>query len=352
MPKVSLMMPAYNVEKYIGEAIESVLDQTFQDFELLIVEDGSTDQTYRIARQYEAKSDKIRLFQNDKNRGIAYSRNRLLEEAQGTYLAVLDSDDVALPTRLEKQVQFLDAHPEVGLLGTWIEHFGKGAIAGETSQYLTDYAPLACRLLFQNNFAQSSVMFRRALAKLGYDSRMPPAEDYHLWVRISWQTAVRNLPEPLVRYRVHDANISSHQADVIRRNVAEIYRQQLVRLGLTPTEDELKLHYALANQRLNQDENTLQAALNWLTKLHRANQQTQKYPAVAFNQEISYHLNYLLTHFYPLGSPLLSALEAPLVRELVSSPRRWQLRFLALGDSQTAPFWGKCLYALYKKVKT
>lgn len=352
MPKVSVMMPAYNVEQYIGEAIESILNQTFQDFELIIIDDGSTDDTYALGRQYAQSHANIRLLQNEQNRGIAYTRNRLLEKAKGEYLAVLDSDDVSLPDRLEKQVRFLDNHPEVGLLGGWVRYFGTPEVEGKVSERLMGAKRIACRLLFSNVFGQSTVMFRRELAPLRYDMAMPPAEDYHLWVRMSWETATENLPEVLVRHRVHERNISTLQADVIRRNVREIHRQQLERLGVSPTLAQLDLHYGIGSQQLEVCADTLMAALDWLSILDRQNRETKKYPQGAFNLELAYHINYLLTTFYPLGSsPMAKALNYPLVRTLIPKTRRWKFQLLASGDSPSASPLGRALYRTYKKMK-
>ena len=123
MPKISVVMPAYNAEKYIGEAIESILNQTFKDFEFIIINDGSVDHTKEIIREYN--DPRIVLLENDKNRGIVLSLNKGLDAATGKYIARMDADDIALKNRFERQVEYLDEHKDIGVLGTGICTFGE-----------------------------------------------------------------------------------------------------------------------------------------------------------------------------------------------------------------------------------
>src|SRR5690606_37354988 len=126
-PLVSVAMPVYNSERYVAEAIESVLNQSFGDFELLIIDDGSTDETPHILKRYEQADDRVRVVWQE-HRGIPYTRNRAWESAQGTYLAWADSDDLCLPQRLEKQVAFLERHKDIAVCGGAIETFGNSGI--------------------------------------------------------------------------------------------------------------------------------------------------------------------------------------------------------------------------------
>ena len=118
MPLVSVIMPVYNGEKYLAEAIDSILVQTFTDFELLIVDDGSQDNSAEIIRSYVKRDSRIRFFQQEQNEGSANARNRGIANAKGEFIAAMDCDDVSLPERLQKQVDFLESHPEIGALGT------------------------------------------------------------------------------------------------------------------------------------------------------------------------------------------------------------------------------------------
>ncbi len=211
---ISVVMPVFNGEKFLKIAIESILNQTYTDFELIIINDGSTDKSAEIIKSYT--DNRIRFLENEGNRGIFYTRNRLFEEVKGKYIAILDCDDYAEPKRLEKQVNFLDKNNEFGLVGSWITLIdGENKIKGAWN---LEYRPerISSKLLFSNQFAQSSVMMRKEFSDLKYREEYPPVEDYDLWVRISYKTRVTNLAETLVKYRIHDQNISQTQAEKAR----------------------------------------------------------------------------------------------------------------------------------------
>jgi glycosyltransferase involved in cell wall biosynthesis len=205
-PKVSVIMPVYNAEKYVGEAIESILNQTFQDFELILVEDHSTDQSFALIQKI--KSNKIKVLQTSENSGAAISRNLGITKAQGEYIAFLDADDWAYPTRLEKQVNFLNQNASTGMVGTWAE------IINEKGQLINEFvwnipqSQIAPRMLFHNCFVTSSVMLRREAALFLFNNQYVPAEDYELWKRISYKMQVGILREKLVKYLEHSQGIS------------------------------------------------------------------------------------------------------------------------------------------------
>jgi glycosyltransferase involved in cell wall biosynthesis len=181
MPKVSVLMPVFNGEKYIHQAIESILVQTYRDFELVVVDDGSTDRTAEIINTYT--DTRIRYIQNSTNLGLAAARNRAIEISNGQYLAWLDSDDISSPTRLEKQVGLLNQNKEIVLTGTWVKTIEPNQ--ERIWRYPTNKDYLRARFLFDNPFATSSVMLKRTqkiTSGLKFDSRYPPAEDYDLWV--------------------------------------------------------------------------------------------------------------------------------------------------------------------------
>lgn len=219
-PRVSVILPAYNAERFIGEAIDSILAQTYRDFELIIISDGSTDLTPDIIRQYAKKDKRIRFFNNRKNRGLIYVLNMGLRKVRGEYIARMDADDISLPTRFEKQVAYLDANPDVGVLGTLIQGFGLLNQLGlqrpqvELSDFITD-----------NYVAHPSVMIRRSvMRKYGfkYNPDYKHVEDYELWLRMVQVTKIQNIMEVLLRYRVSYDNISN-----VHRSEQKIKTQQL-----------------------------------------------------------------------------------------------------------------------------
>lgn len=254
-PLISVMMAAYNAQDYIGEAIESVLNQTIANWELIIVNDGSTDKTKEIVTQF---SDvRIRYFENDRNMGLAYTRNRLMQLARGDYLAVLDSDDRARPRRLELESDFLGAHPDVGLVGGGIRMMNEqGAYTGGKWIFHDPCHRVPIILIFNNSFAHSTVMMRKEAVPVdGYRAEYPPAEDYDLWIRISQNWRVCNLRRILADYRVHSANTSfnnlSRQIEA-ERQIFFNNMDKVLKGNLTTTEKELL--FKLSHGRLRQDE--------------------------------------------------------------------------------------------------
>jgi glycosyltransferase involved in cell wall biosynthesis len=232
-PHVSVLMAVYNGELYLPDAIESILNQTFRDFEFIIVDDDSTDKSAEILAHYAAQDGRIVLLRNETNLGIGPTRNKGLAMARGVYIAVLDQDDVAAPVRLSKQVEFLEKHPEIGMLGTWatiIDESGQplGVIPQPTSPALIQWL-----LLFGDCVIHSSVLMRRSLVQEvgGYsDQKELYREDYDLFSRLSFETQIANLPEPLVSYRTGDHRVSVKHRKSINAQMYLIMRVAICRM--------------------------------------------------------------------------------------------------------------------------
>ncbi len=209
-PKVSVVMSVYNGEKYLREAVDSILGQTFRDFEFIIVDDGSTDNTWAILQSYD--DPRVILVRNEENIGLTKSLNKGLAIAQGEYIARMDADDVSLPERLEKQVAYLDEHPEVGLIGTSVEIIGKEGERLAVLRRPMDPPLITWSLLFDNCLVHSTVMYRRSLVeKLGGYNPGRYAQDYDLWSRMSFRTQIAKLPEVLISWRRHPAGITAQK---------------------------------------------------------------------------------------------------------------------------------------------
>lgn len=210
MAKVSVLMPVYNTpEEYLRPAIESILVQTYQDFEFVILNDASPDENVeKIVKSYSDK--RIRYYKNDVNRGISFSRNRLIELAKGEYLAVFDHDDISFPNRLEKEVAFLDSHSDVGVVGSWYQAFEKDKVR----KFPTDDAAIKRGLMNGCVVSHTSAMIRKSVLvdnHIIYEEAFSPAEDYALWCRLLPKTNFANIPEALVVYRYHTNNTSHKQ---------------------------------------------------------------------------------------------------------------------------------------------
>ena len=210
-------MPVYNGERYLREAIKSILTQTYKDFEFLIINDGSTDSTREVILSYD--DPRIRLVDNERNLGLHRSLNRGLELAEGEYVARQDADDISESERLAKQVAFLEAHADVALLGTWYKQIDSEGNVVKYYERPCDYAGIRFFLLFANAFVHSSVMLRKSvvLGQIGfYNEAFAYAADYELWYRIARHSAVANLDEYLVRYRINAWSMTATYGDRIR----------------------------------------------------------------------------------------------------------------------------------------
>lgn len=208
-PTVSVVLPVYNCSCYVGQAIECILDQTFADFELIVIDDGSTDETPSIVKRYT--EPRIRYI-SQTNRGLAGTLNRGIELSRGRYIARQDQDDVSRPARLARQVAFLDAHPQCALVGTWAEIWRADERTSRAHAHPSDGARLKFELLLNNPFVHSSVMMRKsALDAVGVystDRNRQPPEDYELWSRIARSFDVANIPEILHAYREVGSSMS------------------------------------------------------------------------------------------------------------------------------------------------
>jgi glycosyltransferase involved in cell wall biosynthesis len=213
-PTVSVIMPVYNGEGYLRAAIESILTQTFSDFEFLILDDGSTDRSSSIISGYD--DPRISILRHS-NRGLAGTLNRGISLARGKYVARQDQDDISLPERFEKQVEFLERHPTVGLVGTWARIIAGDAETGRTHNHPSDNGAIKFALMFDNPFVHSSMMIRRSVFdSVGVyttDPAKQPPEDYELWSRIARAYDVANIPEVLQIYREVPTSMSRDRAN-------------------------------------------------------------------------------------------------------------------------------------------
>lgn len=220
-PKVSVLMPVYNTkEEFLREAVQSILSQTFKDFEFLILNDSPENTRLEmIIRSFKDK--RIKYIQNEQNLGISKSRNKLIDLAKGEYLAVMDHDDISLPERFEKQVAYLDEHPDVGVVGT-----KKRTISGQISSVLTDNHDIKLALMHGCAIAHPSAMIRKSVLvenNIRYEEEFSPAEDYALWCRLIPFTKFHNLDEILFLYRDHAGNTSHKQLEKMKNKSYAIY---------------------------------------------------------------------------------------------------------------------------------
>jgi glycosyltransferase involved in cell wall biosynthesis len=207
-------MSCCNASQYVSDAVESILEQTYSDYELLLINDGSTDNTLDVAKEY-ASQDKRIVVVDKSNTGLADSLNKGLGLARGEWIARLDADDIALPDRLAKQMSFIQRHETVVLLGTGCIIIDRSGSEGAHYRYPVDHDSLVRRLVtYGSPFPHSSVVFHRetVMGIGGYNRRFVRSQDYDLWLRLSEIKTIACLPEALVKIRKHPCGISNHNA--------------------------------------------------------------------------------------------------------------------------------------------
>lgn len=224
-PKVSVLTPIYNTcPQHLRECIESILNQTYTDFEFIILNDSPENtELDAIVKSYRDK--RIRYIKNERNIGISASRNKLLEMARGEYLAIFDHDDISLPTRLEKEVAYLDAHPDVGVVSSWMEWFGdKKWIQKnpESDIEIKTYTVYNCSIAHTASMIRKSVLIKN---NIKYEEYYSPAEDYQLWARLMDVTYFYNIQEVLVKYRWFKGNTSNRCDDAMYHAWESIQKQ-------------------------------------------------------------------------------------------------------------------------------
>jgi glycosyltransferase involved in cell wall biosynthesis len=273
-PLITVLMPVHNGATHLAEAIQSILNQTQPDLELLIVDDASTDHSISIIHSF--KDSRIHLISSPERLKLSGALNLGLTHAQGRYIARMDADDISLPHRLAIQTQFMEQHPDIGLMGSWIRYFGGNSHAILRRPLTHD--DIKAFSLFDTPFAHPTVIFRRDLFTrhaLRFDGSYFPTEDYELWTRALQHITTANLPQVLLRYRVHGNSLTGADWSTMDDQAIRVIQTQLASLGLNPTEAELRFHRQLAMGKLNMTRDLLDKAEHWLTCLRAANQSTQ-----------------------------------------------------------------------------
>ncbi len=288
MPLVSVILPVYNSEKYVGAAIQSILTQSWRDLELIVIDDASTDQTLAVVRSFE--DERIRVVRKERNTGYTVSLNQGLSLARGKYIARMDADDVSLPERLERQVRFLEQNADHGLCGTWVKTVGEQA--GMIKKYPVTHAEISVELLVKSPFCHPSVMLRKQVLeanRLQYDPSREPAEDYHLWVQLVGCTRAYNLPEVLLHYRIHPAQVSRERGGRQQQVTSQVQGGLVQKLNIPFTDEEKQLHAGLVSTERIGDGRQTRALIGWLGRLKEANRVARIFPEPAFGNFIHYY---------------------------------------------------------------
>ncbi len=236
-PIVSVIMPVYNAERYLALAVESILGQSFNDYEFIIIDDFSIDNSYQILQDYARRDQRIRLFRNGRNQKLPKTLNFGINRALGKYIVRMDADDISLPERLAKQVEFMESHPEIGVCGTWYNVFNDdmGQLLHYEQKPITHEMILIYLNLLENPIGHPTVIIRReVLGNLYYpESLVNNAEDYGLWLMLSqYGVKFANLPVYTLNYRFSSSSLSQTNQKNINLIQIKIISDTLSRFGI------------------------------------------------------------------------------------------------------------------------
>lgn len=277
---ISVVMPVYNEEKYLKETIDSILNQTYTDFEFIIVNDGSTDRTDEIILSYKDK--RIVYLKNETNLQIVKTLNKGIKCAKGKYIARMDADDISLPERFEKQTAFMESNPEIGVCGTWVQIFGDNKIT-RTRKYPTASNEIKMALMFYSPIVHPSVFIRKSLFdKYAYTEDYEKAEDYYLWYQVKNNFNFANLPQVLLKHRLHGEQTSTLFSNPQLSLSKQIRIMGINDLGIEPTGNEITIHEAVSMCQTVD----LQDAEAWMEKLYNKNLEADFFDSFAFKEFI------------------------------------------------------------------
>ena len=245
-PMITVLMPVYNAEQHLAEAIDSILAQDYRDFEFIIINDGSTDGSESIILGYS--DPRITYVKNEQNLRLISTLNKGLELARGKYIARMDADDISLPNRFSEQLAFLEQHPNVGVVGTWFHSFGS---VDSIVKYPTSDSEIKYMALYQCPFCHPSVVLRASTIRdnaLKYSMDYPHAEDYEFWLQMARVSKLANLNQVLFKYRIHQESISKKEATTQHSLSLDIRRKFFLEVGVKATDEELDLFRKMCYQ--------------------------------------------------------------------------------------------------------
>jgi glycosyltransferase involved in cell wall biosynthesis len=299
-PLISVIMPVYNAEKYLSQAIESILQQTYKNFEFIIIDDHSTDGSLVIIEKYQLMDRRIVLIRNKKNLDVAASLNRGLEIAKGGYIVRMDADDISLPNRFITQLHFMQSHPDVGILGSWVLAIGEGR--NGVWRYPLSFKSIQAEMIFNTPMAHPSIMISRKLMDKYHVKYRPKhyAQDFYLFLESSRYFKLVNIPKVLVYRRVVPGSSSSYASREIR-SMRVIFPTIFKKLGIKWTAQQLQIHIALAFQKYRFNKNFLVEVDSWLMKLKDANDSSEIFDKLSFDRVLGSRWLRVCNALNPLG---------------------------------------------------
>ena len=287
MPEVSIVMAVHKGMPYLAEALESILKQSWQDIEFLVIDDASSDGSLTILEQID--DVRLRLIKNKRRQGLAKSLNIGIAASDGKFIARMDADDVSMPKRIEKQYAFMLKNPDIDICGTWAKTIGEPP--HQLWQYPAADVQIKAELIFASVLVHSSVMMRKASIikhDIRYDENLAAAQDYELWARLMDNVSFANIGEVLLDYRLHPRQVGRTSGGE-QQEVADDVRAGLIeKLGLAADKKEIALHHAIARWHFGHSLKELGAIESWLIKLLKANHKKNIFNQKAFEKVVGH----------------------------------------------------------------
>jgi len=290
-PQITILIPTYNCGKFLYECIGSIVRQSYGNFEILIIDDGSTDNTEQLLKGM--KLPQLRYYRNNHNLGIVRSLNKGLKLAKGKYIARMDADDIMLGNRLEEQFLFLEQNPEYGMVGGSYQIIDEAGIHRDTVHVKRDAHFLSLAILFRNQFHHATIMMRTDVAQqLKYSAKFPYCEDHELWFRFTEVAKTTNLPGIYLSYRWHSDNSCSKNQSTLKTSVLSLISRELDKINVPHNVRELMLHgsvsFGMATFKFR-DESSVDELIKWYNKIFDSEILAQRYQREwlnAFKKEI------------------------------------------------------------------
>lgn len=289
-PLVSVIMPVYNGEKYLREAIDSILNQTFKDFELLLINDASTDNSEEIINSYN--DSRIIYIKNEQNLGLIKTLNKGLDLAKGEFIARMDADDISSPERFAKQIALFESNPEIGVCGTWFTLFRENH-EDKIIKHPEHNDSIKIGLLTSCFIGHPTVMMRKkAIENYRYDVNYQAAEDFELWTRLVRVIKFYNIQESLLKYRFHASNMSVLENSTQSENSKKITGNQLKYIDIADSEENIELCNILfvASSKFRFTDDEFRKLVTFANQLEYHNSQKKVYNEKKFHEIINRRL--------------------------------------------------------------
>lgn len=318
MPKVTVLMPVLDSSTYLHASIISILNQSYRDFQFLIIDDGSRDGGQDIVRSFD--DPRIRFLQNDSNQGVAATLNKGMALAESKYIVRMDADDVSQRQRLAIQVEKMERDHELDICGSWVRMIDEGG-KGQVIRYPTQARLIKPYILFNNPLAHPSVIMRKSTLLrngLRYDEGVGAGQDYEFWARCVECCRIKNIPKPLLLWRRHHQGVTVKDSGNSNATALLVQRQALLRLGVDCDSGDLEGHRSIGQSRGKTSRHKLEEALSWLTRILVLNRSSQRYEPAALREVIA-----MIWYRLCMTS---AANQVPVLKTYLSAPFRFAYR--------------------------